>query len=71
MPSTKVIAATIAAVLMAVATDLNDAGVPATAADWGRLIAKALGAGVATFGAGWTVADRTIAPSSRAVALGE
>jgi hypothetical protein len=71
MPSTKVIAATLAAVLAAIATSLNDDGLPASAADWGRLAAKAITAAVATFGAGWSVADRTIAPSSRAVALGQ
>lgn len=71
MPSTKVVAATIAAVLMAVATALSDDGVPTSAADWGRLVAKAIGAAVATFGAGYGIADRTIAPSSRAVALGQ
>lgn len=64
--STKVAIAVAAAVVYAVARDVQDHGVPATWAQAAEMLARAVIAGGSVGGLGWLVPERNPAPSALA-----
>lgn len=63
-PSAKVVASTLAALLMAAAVALADDGIPHTLADWLALAAKILAPPAVTGAVGYMKAETNPAPSA-------